>query len=547
MKWRVLHLIKAKNAQERRKEIVLALLKNRDLKSKKEQKTFFNPPDPYQLRPQEVGLSSVQLTKAVKRIRQARKRKEKVIVYGDYDTDGVCATAIMWETLHQLGLEVLPYIPQREEGYGLKVEAIDRMAKEGVKLIVTVDQGIVHARQVAHARKKGIEVIITDHHEAGKKKPRAVAVIHTIKLAGAGVSWYLANWLTKKIKSSVKPPGLDLVTIGTITDMVPLVGPNRSLVKFGLKAVQKTKRPGLLALYQFAGLNQKELRTYEIGFIIGPRLNASGRMDDPMEALRLLCTADENRAIRLAQKIDQKNRERQELMKQTSLHARDLWLKEDGQSALIFVYHRSYEHGVVGLVASKLKDEFYRPAVVLAPRKDHWVASARSIDGFSIVEAIRDLKGLIGDHGGHRMAAGFSVRQEKIEEVKERLIAKANQRLNKTKLTPKLAVEAEVTLADLNLTLYQEIAQFAPFGMANPEPIFVCRQVKVSQLKKVGSDNQHLKMKVGDFNAIAFGQGDLLSALSQTKPVDLAFSLTLNHWQGHQFLELKIKDIKITS
>jgi len=545
MKWRILNQIKTENPQERRKEIVTALFKNRDLKTKKEQEAFFHPQDPGQLTPQEVGISSVQLTKAVKRIRKALKNKEKVIVYGDYDTDGVCATAIMWETLNQLGLEVLPYIPQREEGYGLRMEAIDRMAKEGVKLIVTVDQGIVHARQVAHAKKLGIEVIVTDHHEAGQRKPKAVAVIQTITLAGAGVSWYLANWLTKKIKSPIKAPGLDLVTIGTITDMVPLVGPNRSIVKFGLRAVQKTKRPGLLSLYQFAGLNQEKIGTYEVGFIIGPRINASGRMDDPMEALRLVCTSDENRAIGLAQKIDQKNRERQELMKQTSLHARDLWLKEDGQSALIFVYHQSYEHGVVGLVANKLKDEFYRPAVVLAPRQDYWVASARSIEGFSIVEAIRELKGIIGEHGGHRKAAGFSVRPENLAEVKQRLIEKATKSLARTQLTPKLEIEIEVALTDLNPTFYQELEKFAPFGMANPEPIFASRQVKVTNLKRVGGDNQHLKLKVNGFNAIAFGQGELLPDLSLTKPVDIAFNLTLNQWKNQKQLELRIKDIKI--
>jgi len=545
MRWKILAKVKAKKPRERRSEIIKALLKNRGLTTKKKQKEFFQPKHPSQLTAQEVGLSSVQLKKAVKRIKQAIKEKEKVIVYGDYDTDGVCATAIIWEALSQLKVDVLPYIPQREEGYGLKVEVIDQMAKEGVKLIVTVDQGIVHSRQVKHAKKKGIDVIVTDHHQPGKKKPPAVAVIHTVKLAGVGVAWFLASWLTKKIKPRLSSPSLDLVTIGTVTDMVPLLGPNRAIVKAGLEAVQKTKRPGLLALFQFAGIDQKKIDTYEIGFIIGPRINASGRMDDPMEALRLLCTPNENRAISLAQKIDQKNRERQELMKQTSLHARQRWLKEDGQSALIFVYHQSYEHGIVGLVASRLKDEFYRPAVVLAPRKDHWVGSARSIEEFSIVEALRELKDLIGDHGGHRKAAGFSVLPDNLERVKQKLIEKAEEKLAIAQLVAEIKIDVQVELTDLNLALYQELTKFAPFGVDNPEPIFSFSEARVRELRRIGADNQHLKLKVNGFPAIAFGQGELLIELSQAKPVALAFNLFLNQWNGRKQLELRLRDIKI--
>ncbi len=544
MRWRILNQIKAKNSKQRREEIIKALFENRGLKTTKHREEFLNPKNPYKLTPKEIGISSVQLIKALKRIKKAIKNKEKVIVYGDYDTDGVCATAIMWEALNRLGAEVMPYIPQREEGYGLKVEVIDRMAKDGVKLIMTVDQGIVHSRQVSHAKKLGVEVIITDHHQPGGKKPRTVALIHTTDLAGAGVAWFLANWLTKKINPKKKPHGLDLATIGTITDMVPLVGPNRSIVKFGLKSVRKTKRLGLLSLYQFAGIDKEKIGAYEVGFIIGPRINASGRMDDPMEALRLVCTRDEDRAISLAQKINRKNKERQELTRQTSIHARNLWLKQDGQSALIFVYHQSYEHGVVGLVASKLKDEFYRPAVVLAPRKDFWVASARSVDEFNIVEAIRELKNLIGEHGGHKRAAGFSVASEKLEEVKKRLVNNAEKSLDKSKLTPRLEIDAEVELTDLNLAFYQELEKFAPFGMGNSQPVFVSRQVMVSNLKAVGAERQHLKFWVSGFEAIAFGKGDLLPQLSPDKPVDIAFNFLLNRWNNREKLELRVKDIK---
>lgn len=545
MRWRILNKTKAENSKQRREKIIKALFRSRGLRTKKQREEFLNPQSPYKLTPKEVGISSVQLTKALKRIKKAIKNKEKVIVYGDYDTDGVCATAIIWETLNKLGAKVMPYIPQREEGYGLKVEVIDQMAKEGVKLIVTVDQGIVHSRQVSHAKKLGIDVVVTDHHQPGKKKPKAAAIIHTVQLAGAGVSWFLANWLVRKINPKRELPGLDLVTIGTITDMVPLVGPNRSIVKFGLKSVRKTKRVGLLSLYQFAGIAKEKIGTYEVGFIIGPRINASGRMDDPMEALRLVCTRDENRAISLAQKINQKNKERQELMRQTSIHARDLWLKQDGQSALIFVYHQSYEHGVVGLVATRLRDEFYRPAVVLAPRQNGWAASARSIDGFSIVEAIRGVSDVIDEHGGHKMAAGFIVNQKKLKEVKQRLIENAEKSLDKSKLAPKLEVDAEVELTDLNLAFFQELEKFAPFGIGNLQPVFVSRQVRVSNLKTVGAGRQHLKFWVNGFETIAFGKGELLPQLSSDKPIDIAFNFLLNRWNNREKLELRIKDIKI--
>ena len=538
MKWKILAKIKNKKPIERRQEIIEALFKNRGLKTKKQREEFLTPKNPYQLTPKEVGITTAQLKKAIIRIKKAVKNKEEVVVYGDYDTDGVCATAIMWETLYQLGAKVMPFIPKREEGYGLKIERINQMAEKGVSLIITVDQGIVHSKQVAHARRLGIDVIITDHHLSEKKTPQAEAIVHTTKLSGSGVAWFLAKEIGSK-------PDLDLVTIGTITDVIPLVGPNRSLVKFGLREVRKTKRLGLLALYDFAGLNKKNIGTYEIGFIIGPRLNAAGRMDDPMESLRLVCTQNENRAIGLAQKIDQKNRERQSLTNQTILHARELWLKEDGQSSLIFINHQSYEQGVIGLVAGKLKDEFYRPAIILAPRQNHWVASARSIEEFNIVEAIRLCADLLESHGGHPLAAGFTIIPEKVEEMRKRLLSVAAQQLDKEKLRQTLKIEAEIELKDLSFEFYHQIQKFAPFGMGNPQPIFATRKVKVLEARTVGSKGQHLKLRFTNFNAIGFNLGNFYTRLSPERLIDIAYSLLLDEWNNQKRLQLKLKDIKI--
>src|SRR4030042_2478578 len=361
MKWRILSKVK-------NKDIIKVLLANRGIKTKKEIEDFLNPKRPEDLTPKDVALNPKQIKKAVNRIKKAIQKKEKVIVYGDYDTDGVCGTAILWETLHRLKANVLPFIPRREEGYGLKVERIEEMAKEGVELMVTVYQGIVAFSQMEHANKLGVDIIITDHHVLGEKKPEALAIIHTTQLAGCGVAWFVAKHLQSK-------SGLDLVTIGTITDMVSLIGPNRSLVKYGLKEAQKTKRPGLQALYDFAGLTKNKIGVFEIGYILGPRINAAGRMADPMESFSLLCTPDENRAISLAQKIDQKNRERQILTEKTTIHAREIWLKEGRGNNLIFVGDKSYQEGIVGLVASRLSEEFYRPAIFFPLGKEFSKAS----------------------------------------------------------------------------------------------------------------------------------------------------------------------------
>lgn len=544
MRWRVLSKIKAQKKTERQEEIIKALFKNRGLRTKKQQEEFLQPQDPYQLTPEEVGLSSVQIKKAFKRIKEAIKKKEKVIVYGDYDTDGVCATAIMWEALRQLGAEVMPFIPKRGEGYGLKTDRLKQMAQAGVKLVVTVDQGIVHSRQAKYAQKVGIDLIITDHHTPGEKKPPALAVIHTTQLAGCGVAWFFVKEIGLK-------PKLDLVTIGTVTDVMPLLGPNRSIVKFGLKDLQRTKRPGLLALYDFAALDREKIGTYEIGFIIGPRLNAAGRMEDPMEALRLICTPIENRAIGLAQKLNQKNRERQDLMNQITKHARKRWLEEDGQSALIFVYHESYEHGVVGLAARQLMEEFYRPAIVLAPRADHWVASARSIEEFNIVEAIQACADFLSAFGGHAKAAGFSVDRDKIEPLRKKLIGLAEEKLGKEKLDSQIKIETEVSLEDLNFRLYQRIKRFEPFGMANPQPVLAVQQVKPVNVRTVGKESQHLKFQVASqtsgltLDAIGFGMGQLTGQLSAEEPISLAANLLLDEWNGQKKLQLRVKDLKI--
>lgn len=536
MKWKIINKRPAK-------DLIKTLLENRGLKTKKEIEEFLHPPRPESLTPQQLGIAPVQLTKAAARIKKAIKNKEKMIVYGDYDADGICATAILWETLYKLGASAMPFIPSREEGYGMKANRIEQFSKEGVSLIITVDQGIVAFEAAAEARALKVDLIITDHHSPEKKKPVAWAIIHTTQLSGAGVAWYLAKSLGAKAV-------LDLATIGTVGDIVPLKGANRSLVKYGLEAVRKTTRPGLQSLFRVAGIEPAKIGPYEIGFLIGPRLNASGRMDDPVDSLRLVCTPNAERANELAQKLNLKNKDRQLLMASLTIKAKELWLKEDGKSNLIFVSHESFQQGVVGLVAGKLMEEFYRPAVIIAQGKEFSRASARSIEEFNIVEAVRACADLLGSHGGHPRAAGFTIATKNIALMRRRLIEIAEKKLKGEELSPTLKIDLEVDLASLNLALYRQLAALEPFGEGNPPPVFATRQVKIVDARTVGADGKHLKLRLASpvsritFDAIAFNFGHLYPQLAAAKFVDIAYNLELNEWNGNKKLQLKIKDIK---
>jgi single-stranded-DNA-specific exonuclease len=558
MRWKILNKRKTQNAKRKTEEIIKILLQNRGIKTKKEIEKFLNPKKPEDLTAKDVDISQGEIKKAITRIKKALKNGEKIIVYGDYDTDGVCGTAILWETLHQLGARVMPFIPKREEGYGLRVERITQMAKEGVKLIITVDNGVVSIKQVERAKKLGIEVIITDHHPPGERKPKALAIIHTTKLAGSGVAWFLTQKLLKIFpnrQAAAYKIGrfLDLVTIGTVTDVMPLVGPNRSIVKYGLDGVRQTHRVGLLDLYQFAGINKEKIGTYEIGYLIGPRLNAAGRIDDPIDSLRLVCTKDKEKAKDLAQKLDQKNRQRQELMEQTFIHARELWLREDGKSALIFVNHESYQEGIVGLVAGKLMEEFYRPAVIVAKGEEFSRASARSIEEFNIIEAIRSCADLLGSHGGHPQAAGFDVETTKIEILKNRLIEIAQNQLKEQELSPILEIDMELSLEDLSFELFKQLEKLEPYGRANPQPVFASGNVWVVDAQTVGNGSRHLKLRLASsisdltLDAIGFDMGTLYSQLSPERSIDIAYNLLINEFNGQKRLQLKIKDIKINN
>jgi len=526
-----------------RKDILTLLLENRGLKTKKAQEEFLHPQNPKDIALPDLGLKKETLQKAVKRIKKAISQKEKIIVYGDYDADGICATAILWEALYQLGSDALPYIPERiSEGYGLSVKSIQNLKSQfpNLKLIITVDNGIVAYKAVKKANELGVDVIITDHHAKSEKLPPAQIIIHTTKIGGAGLAWFLARELG--ISDS-----LELAAMGTISDMIPLLGPNRSLVKYGLEALRQTQNKGLLEMFKEAGLVQEKLGTYEVGYILAPRINAMGRLKHAMDSLRLLCTRSQVKAEELAFELASTNHERQKKVEEVLTHAKSQ-VAGVSFAGPIIVAHESYHEGVIGLAAAGLVEEFYRPAIVFTKGEIYAKASARSIPGFDIIAAIRQLSEFLVAGGGHPMAAGFTIKTQKLEEFTLKFNEISAPFLTDEVLAKKLKIDLEINFSELNQELFKKLSMFEPTGYGNPAPTFASSRVEVLEARTVGSDHKHLKLYLRqgskDFPAIAFGLGYLSPKLSADKTVNIAYNLDENIWQGKKSLQLKIKDIK---
>jgi single-stranded-DNA-specific exonuclease len=542
MRWEILNTKKQKDTDG----IIDALLKNRGIKDGKE---FFSPPDPIKISLKSLEIKPQEVEKAVKRIQKAHKSGEQVFVYGDYDADGICATAVLWESLHSYGLNVLPYIPDRfEEGYGINPESITKLKEKypGLKLIVTVDNGIVAYAGVDKAKKLGIDVIVLDHHQKGTKKLNSLATVHTTKLSGSGIAWIFSRELLKDKNLNT----LELAAIGTIADQLPLTGPNRSIVKFGLEDLNVTRRPGLRALFEEAGLTAggmliKPLSTYEVGFIIAPRINAMGRLKHGIESLRLLCTKDRKKAEELAKQVASTNLDRQKIVEEVVIATR----KGVIDQKIIVVSGENYHEGVIGLAAGRLVEEFYRPAIVMSVKGSITKASARSVSGFNIIEAIRSLEGLYLEGGGHPMAAGFSIQTENIEKFTEAINEYAKDLLTGELLDRKLKVDLEIGFDKINYDLVNKLKEFEPVGLGNPTPTFAAKGAELVEAKTVGREAKHLKLKVKQdgqvFDSIYFGGGEMYSKLASGSKMDFVFQVEENVWNSHTSLQLKIKDLNV--
>jgi len=537
------------NVKERKsKDILTHILEIRGIKELRED--FLNPKDPNDLAAFQVGIDEVQLNKAVKRIKKAIKDKETVVVYGDYDVDGVSATAIMWESLHKMGVKVWPYIPDRKsEGYGFSKEGIINVKRErNPSLIITVDHGITAAEYVKPLRDDGIDVIITDHHQAPKKselkklQEAAHAVVHTTSLAGAGVSWFVAKQLNG---SENNPDHLALAAFGTIGDLLPLTAANRQIVSHGLPLLANSNRVGIRSLLQESGLLGTELDPYHIGYVLGPRINAAGRLDNALEALRLLCTNDESAAIALAQKLGGLNRKRQLMTKEQIDISLEQLKGVKGMPSLLILADSSYDEGIIGLLAGNLSQRYYRPAIVISQKeKGVSKASARSIPGVDIIGLIRQVEDKLISVGGHTMAAGFSLATEDISQVAEDLIQKASDQIEPELLERVLDIDAQLQLEEITRVLLDEIEKLKPFGSQNQRPVFSLNQMYLDDVRVVGKSGDHLKVKVNGIDAIGFSKAHLLEKIDIKEPVDVAFTLDLNKWNGNEILQLMIKDIR---
>ena len=521
------------------------LLANRGLVDQASQEKFLHPhlnllTDPYQL--------FADLPKVVKRIKKAIATKELIYIYGDFDVDGITASAILWETLDCLGAKVLPYIPERHsEGYGLHKEALAKLAKQGAGLVISVDCGITALEQADFARELKLDLIITDHHQPQERLPKAFAILHNTALAGSGVAFKLATALLGEFKKEDEQffRNLELATLGTVADMVPLVGENRIIVKNGLLALAKSPRLGLRALYDEAGIGQR-LGTFEIGYMISPRLNAMGRMESALDSLRLLLTRKKERAEELANKLGETNRSRQDLTKKAFEDAKNQVEREYLGSKLFVVSSPEYEQGVVGLVAGRLVESFYRPTAVIAEGTPLSKGSARSISQFNITEAIHTHADLLRSHGGHPMAAGFSIEKENIPAFRRRLVKTAEEIISEAELRPTLKIDAEISVEQINRDLFNTAREFEPFGIGNPEPNFLLKNIEVVETKIVGRESRHrkfvLRAEGRSLNAIGFGLAE--AEVKKGDSADIVFNLTENDWNGSSDLELRIRDIR---
>lgn len=498
------------------------------------------------------------VAEAAKRIELALLKGERIVIYGDYDVDGVTSTALLYLYLSNLGADVSGYIPNRfDEGYGLNNDALTTLKEDGTDLVITVDCGIRSLEEVEHAQNLGLDIIITDHHHPGDELPNALAVIdpkqpgdsYTEKdLAGVGIAYKLASALDRELENTKSPADdyLDLVALGTVADLAPLIGENRSLVRRGLQQIRKPQRQGLLSLMGVAGLTPNRMRASDIGFGLGPRLNAAGRLHEAEAALNLLITHDIFEAGNLAQQLEIQNRERQKITRAIQGQAEDLSLSADSDAILLFAVHPDFNAGVVGLAASRLTEKYYRPSVVGHIGDEFTRASCRSIAEFHITQALDQCSDLLVRYGGHAAAAGFTVRNENLFELSERLKDLAAKKLANININPTLHADVEIPLSDLNPTLLEHLDWMQPTGYGNHQASFVSRNLKPTRYRTVGKDSSHLKLSISDgnitFDAIAFRLG--FWANQMPKRIDLLYRFEMNEFNGRKTLQLNVQDIK---
>ncbi len=502
---------------------------------------------------------------AVERLWRARAGNESVVIFGDYDVDGVTSTALLLEMLRALGWQAHYYLPHRmDEGYGLSRDAVENcLNKIPATLLVAVDCGSTAVESVAWLRQRGVDVIVLDHHQVSSPAPEAVALVNPQlsngngrdfrELCSVGLAFKLAHALVKRGRETGLAgaeefdlrPLLDLVALGTIADVVPLIGENRLLVSVGLERLNATQRPGLLALKKIAQCPPL-LSTYEIGFQLAPRLNASGRLENAEESLHLLIARDHNDAMRIAQRLDAKNRERQNIERAIAEEViRAVRARFDAQRDFVIVEgHGDWHIGVVGIVASRVLQQFYRPTIILGGNGNDWRGSGRSIPDFDLASALRECGDLLIRHGGHAMAAGLSLAPANFDAFRLRLNELARQTLKPEQFQPVLRLDSEVRLAELSLESLAALDRLRPMGQGNPQVQFCVRSVSLQRpVQRMGADRQHAKMWITDgqttHETVWWGAKD---AMLPSGSFDLAFAPQINDYNGRHIVQLKVLD-----
>lgn len=541
--------------------VVVQLLANRGMTTQEEVDEFLMPDygqdqyDPFQFR---------EMEKVLERIEQAREKGERVVVHGDYDADGVCATAVLVKTLKKIGIEAEIYIPHRDtEGYGLNLESVQSFADKKTDLIITVDCGISNKPEIEKAVELGMEVIVTDHHSQPTELPdKACAILNPKiegetypfkELAGVGVAFKLCQALIRRYElgEAFEKWMLDLVALSTVTDYVELIGENRVFVKYGLIVMKKNQRPGLRQLFETAGIDVNTIDTETIMFKIGPRINAAGRVRHANVAYDLIVEEDMEKALEMAVQIDKTNKERQAMSESMTKQAMEQAERQKGND-VIFVEKEGWPLGLTGLVAGHLSGKFNRPAFVLTNMEDEIVGSGRSIEQFNMIEALQEMDELFRKYGGHPQACGFSLKsQQEVAEFKERIAERATQELAGKDLRKTLHIEYDLELKDIDWPLLQALEQFEPHGEGNQRPIFVSRGVEVKEFTCVGKTKDHLRIQLMQDGVvrkgIGFGCGSFAEKLATGDTVDVAYTLGVNEWNGNREIQMTIKDIELPS
>lgn len=538
--------------------IISDLLVLREIKTQAELDKYFTPKEDSLHNPALMP----NISRAIARIEQAVLKNEKIVIYGDYDVDGVCSTSILWDFLYRkLGADVIPFIPSRfSDGYGLNETSLKEIQKSGATLIITVDCGVRDAELID--KFKDLDFVITDHHSIPEENSWDHIVVHPglnnskypfKELCAAAVIWKLICAYTDEKNLECEPKEyLDLVAFATVCDIMPLVEENRTIVKLGLERMRETENLGLQELIKVSGIDQKDLDTYHLGFVLGPRVNAVGRLGDAMDAVRLLTTRSREKAEQLAKLLDEQNKIRQQLTIDTLEMAEEMMGQFDKSRKIIFVYGKAWNDGIVGLVAGRLMEKYNRPVISATIHRGIVKGSARSMNGFDITNAISQSSEILKKYGGHAQAAGFTLEHDNLEAFRDSLEKIAEDELQDFNFTPSLEIDNEINLEDINPELLDWLDKFRPFGLGNKNIVLLIKDLEVLNKKLLGKEKNHVRFMLNGkqdrrtrgLEAIGFNLASVFENININDRIDVVGSLGVNEWNGTRTIQMRVKDAR---